>query len=77
MLKDTKAKGQMPGKKGRRLFFFLNNNNRIAHLEILYNLLTAPRTVSKHVRSSGPGAIVCKSRTTHPALITCNKQCAT
>ena len=26
----------------------------------------------RHVRSSGPGAIVCKSRATHPALITCN-----
>ena len=26
----------------------------------------------QHVRSSGPGAIVCKSRATHGALITCN-----
>ena len=26
----------------------------------------------QHVRSSGPGAIVCKSRATHPALIMCN-----
>ena len=26
----------------------------------------------QHVRSSGPGAIVCKSRATHRALITCN-----
>ena len=25
----------------------------------------------QHVRSSGPGAIVCKSRATHRALITC------
>ena len=25
----------------------------------------------QHVRSSGPGATVCKSRATHPALITC------
>ena len=31
----------------------------------------------QHVRSSGPGAIVCKSRTTHRALITCNMLCAT
>ena len=31
----------------------------------------------QHVRSSGSGAIVCKSRATHPALITCNMQCAT
>ena len=29
----------------------------------------------QHVRSSGPGAIVCKSRTTHPAVITCNMSC--
>ena len=28
-----------------------------------------------HVRSSGPGAIVCKSRATHRALITCNMSC--
>ena len=28
-----------------------------------------------HVRSSGPGAIVCKSRATHRALITCNMPC--
>ena len=26
----------------------------------------------QHVRSSGPGAIVCKSRAAHRALITCN-----
>ena len=26
----------------------------------------------QHVCSSGPGAIVCKSRATHRALITCN-----
>ena len=26
----------------------------------------------QHVHSSGPGAIVCKSRATHRALITCN-----
>ena len=30
----------------------------------------------EHVRSSGLGAIVCKSRATHRALITCNLQCA-
>ena len=29
----------------------------------------------QHVRSSGPGAIVCKSRATHRALITCNMSC--
>ena len=31
----------------------------------------------QHVRSSGQGAVVCKSRATHRALITCNLQCAT
>ena len=31
----------------------------------------------KHVRSSGSGAMVCKSRATHRALITCNMSCAT
>ena len=31
----------------------------------------------QHVRSSGQGAIVCKSRVTHRALITCNMSCAT
>ena len=29
----------------------------------------------QHVRSSGPGAIVCKLRATHRALITCNMSC--
>ena len=29
----------------------------------------------QHARSSGPGAIVCKSRATHRALITCNMSC--
>ena len=29
----------------------------------------------QHVRSSGPGAIVCKSRATYRALITCNMSC--
>ena len=29
----------------------------------------------QHVRSSGPGAIVCKSRATHRVLITCNMSC--
>ena len=30
-----------------------------------------------HARSNGPGAIVCKSRATHTALITCITPCAT
>ena len=29
----------------------------------------------QHVSSSGPGTIVCKSRATHRALITCNMSC--
>ena len=29
----------------------------------------------QHIRSSGPGAVVCKSRATHRALITCNMSC--
>ena len=29
----------------------------------------------QHVRSSGLGAIVCKSRATHRALVTCNGSC--
>ena len=29
----------------------------------------------QHVRSSGPGAIVCKSHVTHRALIMCNMSC--
>ena len=29
----------------------------------------------QHVRVSGPGAVVCKSRATHRALITCNMAC--
>ena len=29
----------------------------------------------QHVRSSGPGAIVCKPRVKHRALITCNMSC--
>ena len=31
----------------------------------------------QHIRSSGPGIIVCKSRATHQALITCYMSCAT
>ena len=38
----------------------------------------SPHSAAKrlqHARSSGPGAIVCKSRATHRALITCNMSC--
>ena len=31
----------------------------------------------QHVHSSGQGAIMCKSRTAHRVLITCNMSCAT
>ena len=31
----------------------------------------------QYARSGGPGAIVCKSRATHKALITCSMSCAT
>ena len=31
----------------------------------------------QHVSSSGPGAIVCKSRAMHRVLMTCNMSCAT
>ena len=40
--------------------------------------LQSPHCVTnclQHVRSSGPGAIVCKSCATHRALITCNMPC--
>ena len=29
----------------------------------------------QHVRSSGPGTVVCKSRATHRSLTTCNMSC--
>ena len=40
------------------------------------NLLAAPLTVS-NTYALGQGAILCKSRATHRALITCNVSCAT
>ena len=46
-----------------------------ANRDFCHNLLTAPRTISKHARSSGSGAVVCKSRATHRPLITCNMSC--
>ena len=44
-----------------------------AQLEIFYNLLNAPLTVTN---ISGHGVIKSKSRATHRALITCNMLCA-
>ena len=49
-----------------------NNNNRIQRRYSRF--LQSPHSAAnclQHVRSSGPGAIVCKSRETHRALITC------
>ena len=42
--------------------------------EFLQSLHSAANCL-QHARSSGPGAIVCKSRATHRALITCNMSC--
>ena len=47
---------------------------------IISEFLQSPRCDAnclQYVRSSGQGAIVCKSRATHRALITCNVSCAT
>ena len=55
-----------------------NNDNRIERRNsrfFFYSLLTA--NCLQHIRSSGPGAILCKSRATHRAFITCNLQCDT
>ena len=49
-----------------------NNNNRIQRRYSRF--FTSPHSAAKclqHVRSSSPGAIVCKSRATHRALIRC------
>ena len=43
-----------------------------AQFEIFYNLLTAPRTVYNTYAQVARAQIVCKSRATHRALITCN-----
>ena len=55
-----------------------NSNNRIEGHNL--RCLQSPHCATnclQHVRSSGPGAIMCKSRATHQALITCNLQCTT
>ena len=52
----------------------------IAFQGAIRDFLQSPHSAAsclQHVRSSGPGAIVCKSRATHRALITCNMSCAT
>ena len=46
----------------------------IAFKGVIRDFLQSPHSAAnrlQHVRSSGPGAIVCKSRATHRALITC------
>ena len=53
-----------------------NNNNRIQRRYSRF--LQSPHSATnclQHARSSGPGAIVCKSRATHRVLITCNMLC--
>ena len=53
------------------------NNNRIQRRNLRF-FLQSPHCVAnllQHVRSSDPGAIVCKSCATHRALITCNMSC--
>ena len=53
----------------------LNNNNRIQRRNS--RLFTVSSLSREHVglRSSGQGAIVCKSCATHQALIECNTSC--
>ena len=51
-------------KRRNSRFFFFKSPHRTA------NCL-------QHVSSSGPGAIVCKSRAARRALIACNMSCAT
>ena len=50
----------------------------IAFQGAIRDYLQSPHSAAKclqHVRSSGPGAVVCKSHATHRALITCNMLC--
>ena len=54
----------------------LNNNNNNNHIQRRNSsLLQSPHCAAnhlQHIRSSGPGAIVCKSYVTHRASITCS-----
>ena len=46
--------------------------------DAIQNVLQSPHCAMnclQHVRSSGPGAIVCKSRAAHRAVIMCNMLC--
>ena len=55
-----------------------DNNDRIERGNSRF--LQSPHCATnylQHIRSRGPGEIVCKSRATHRALTTCNILCAT
>ena len=55
-----------------------NNNNRTERRNSRF--LQSPHCATnclQHIRSSGPGAILCKLRSTNRALIMCNLKCAT
>ena len=57
---------------GRRLIIIII----IAFKGAFRDFIQSPHSAAnclQHVRSSGPGAIVCKSRATHRALITCKR----
>ena len=48
--------------------------------DAIWDVLQYPHCAAnclQHARSSGPGAIMYKSRATHRALITCTMSCAT
>ena len=50
----------------------------IAYKGAIRDFLQSPHSAAnclQHARSSGPGAIVYKSRATHRALVTCNMSC--
>ena len=50
----------------------------IAFIGTIWDLLQSSHCAVnclQHVRSSGPGTIVCKSRATHSALVKCNMSC--
>ena len=54
------------------------NNNRIErHKSRLLQSFHSVTSGLQHVRSSGQGSIVCKSRATQRPLIACNMPCAT
>ena len=44
---------------------------------LVLTMFSVPRNCLKYILSSGEGAIMCKSRATQRALITCNTSCAT